>query len=97
MIYFNLKTPAKKFKKKQFILTLKFQIKIQEKTQTENFSLSLFIPGNFRLANIHYRKEKPKTNNILSCKSCGGRGFHIRRHGGIFAIRNRLKPCLLHS
>ena len=42
MIYFNLKTPAKKFKKKQFILTLKFQIKIQEKTQTENFSLSLF-------------------------------------------------------
>ena len=53
--------------------------------------------GNFRLANIHYRKEKPKTNNILSSKSCGGRGFHIRRHGGIFAIRNRLKPCLLHS
>lgn len=64
MIYFNLKTPAKKFKKKQFILTLKFQIKIQEKTQTENFSLSLFTSGNFRLANVHHRKEKPKTNNI---------------------------------
>ena len=65
MIYFNLKTPAKKFKKKQFILTLKFQIKIQEKTQTKDFSLSLFISSNIRLANVHYRKEKPKTNNIF--------------------------------
>ena len=65
MIYFNLKTPAKKFKKKQFILTLKFQIKIQEKTQNANFSLSHLIRGNFRLANVHHRKEKPKTNNIF--------------------------------
>ena len=37
MIYFNLKTPAKKFKKKQFILTLKFQIKIQEKNSNQRF------------------------------------------------------------
>ena len=65
MIYFNLKTPAKKFKKKQFILTLKFQIKIQEKTQTEDFSLSLFIPGNFRLANIYYRKKRNQKQTIF--------------------------------
>ena len=65
MIYFNLKTPAKKFKKKQFILTLKFQIKIQEKTQIENFSLSLFIPGNFRLANVHYRKRETKNKQYF--------------------------------
>ena len=42
MIYFNLKTPAKKFKKKQFILTLKFQIKIQEKNSNRKFQFEQF-------------------------------------------------------
>ena len=42
MIYFNLKTPAKKFKKKQFILTLNSKPKNPRKNSNRKFQFEQF-------------------------------------------------------